>query len=245
MAILCVNIDHVTTLRQARGGVEPDPIAAALLCESAGAMGITVHLREDRRHIQDRDVQLLREIVRTPLNLEMATVDSIVNIALVLRPDQATLVPERRQEVTTEGGLDVEEHQEAVRAAVSRLQAAGIPTSLFIDPDEGQVEASAQTGARMVELHTGRYSVAFDSRDPESIHTEIDALYAAAAKARKLGMIVNAGHGLNIWNVAPVAAIPDMHELNIGHSIMSRAILIGMECAVREMIEAIERAARK
>jgi len=239
MAILCVNVDHVATLRQARRAAEPDPVAAALLCESAGASGITVHLREDRRHIQDRDVRLLRQVVRTTLNLEMATVEEIVAIALEVSPDQVTLVPERREEITTEGGLDVAGRAGAIGGVVKRLQAAGIAVSLFIDPDSAQVTASAATGARMIELHTGRYCTAHEKRDPSATRSELAALVKAAGQAQALGLVVNAGHGLNLRNVEPVAAIHGVHELNIGHSIIGRAVLVGLERAVREMIEAI------
>jgi pyridoxine 5-phosphate synthase len=244
MAILCVNVDHVATIRQARRANEPDPVAAALLCESAGALGITVHLREDRRHIQDRDVRVLREVVRTRLNLEMAADEDIVNFALRLKPDQATLVPERREEITTEGGLDVAGHPQRLKTVVTRLQEASIPVSLFVDPEPDQVRASADTGARMIELHTGRFCNAFDTHDEDHIGREIEALQQAARQARTLGLVVNAGHGLNLRNVSPVAAIPGMHELNIGHSIIGRAVLVGMERAVKEMIEAIDRASR-
>ncbi len=239
MAILCVNVDHVATIRQARRAAEPDPVAAALLCESAGAAGITVHLREDRRHIQDRDVRVLRQVVRTTLNLEMATVEEIVAIALEVHPDQVTLVPERREEITTEGGLDVAGRAGSIGGVVKRLQGAGIAVSLFIDPDSSQVTASAATGARMIELHTGRYCTAHEKRNPAATRTELAALVKAAGQAQALGLVANAGHGLNLRNVQPVAAIAGMHELNIGHSIIGRAVLVGLERAVREMIEAI------
>ncbi len=242
MAILCVNVDHVATIRQARRAAEPDPVAAALLCESAGAAGITVHLREDRRHIQDRDVRVLRQVVRTTLNLEMATVEEIVAIALEVRPDQVTLVPERREEITTEGGLDVAARASSIGGVVKRLQGAGIPVSLFIDPDTSQVTASAATGARMIELHTGRYCTAHEKRDSPAMRSELAALVKVAGQAQSLGLVVNAGHGLNLRNVGPVGAIPGVHELNIGHSIIGRAVLVGLERAVREMIEAIGRA---
>lgn len=243
MPILCVNVDHVATVRQARRAQEPDPIAAALLCESAGAKGITVHLREDRRHIQDRDVRLLREIVRTRLNLEMAAVEAMIASALEYRPHQVTLVPEKREELTTEGGLDVARHSKRIAKCVERLQAEGILVSLFIDPEAEQVKAAADTGSRMIELHTGRYCNASDAFDNAKAAAERRALLQAAHQAQSHGIIVNAGHGLNLHNVAPVAAIPGMHELNIGHSIIARAVLIGMERAVREMIDAMEKAA--
>jgi pyridoxine 5-phosphate synthase len=242
MAILYVNVDHVATIRQARRGAEPDPVAAALLCESAGAAGITVHLREDRRHIQDRDVRVLRQVVRTTLNLEMAAVEEIVAVALDVRPDQVTLVPERREEITTEGGLDVAGRAAAIGAVVKRLQGAGIPVSLFIDPDSAQVTASVATGARMIELHTGRYCTAHEKREASAARSELAALVKAAGQGQSLGLVVNAGHGLNLRNVGPVAAIPGVHELNIGHSIIGRALVVGLERAVREMIEAIGRA---
>jgi pyridoxine 5-phosphate synthase len=231
-------------VRQARRAQEPDPVAAALLCESAGAKGITVHLREDRRHIQDRDVRVLREVVRTRLNLEMAAVEAMITSALEFRPHQVTLVPEKREELTTEGGLDVAGHTARIAACVERLQAAGIAVSLFIDPDAEQVKASADTGARMIELHTGRYCTASDVFDEAQTDLERRALLQAAHQAQSRGMIVNAGHGLNLHNVGPVAAISGMHELNIGHSIVARAVLIGMERAVREMIEAMDKAVR-
>lgn len=239
MPILCVNIDHVATLREARKGREPDPVAAAALCEMAGAAGITVHLREDRRHIHDRDVRLLRETVRTRLNLEMAATEEMVGIALMLKPDQVTLVPEKREEVTTEGGLDVVGQEGMVGSATRRLQASGIDVSLFIDPSGEQVKASARVGARMIELHTGAYCIAFDGGGEEKAHVELEALRAAGRMALDLGLVLNAGHGLNYWNVGPVAGIRGMHELNIGHSIMSRAVMVGMDRAVRDMIGAM------
>jgi pyridoxine 5-phosphate synthase len=219
-------------LRQARGGREPDPVWAAAIAELAGAEGITVHLREDRRHIQDRDLRLLRETVATRLNLEAAVADEIVAITLATRPDQVTFVPERRQEVTTEGGLDVLRHREAVARAVDRCRDAGLPVSLFIDADESQVEAAAAVGATAVELHTGRYA---DARDPRAQAAELAALARAGARAVDLGLALHAGHGLNYVNTPPVARIPRMAELNIGHSIVSRAVLVGLEQAVRQM----------
>jgi pyridoxine 5-phosphate synthase len=229
---LGVNIDHVATIRQARRTVEPDPVAAAVLAELAGADGITVHLREDRRHIQDRDVRLLRQTVRSHLNLEMAPTEEMVAIALEIKPDYVTLVPEKREEVTTEGGIDIVSNLSRFTKIVDRLQSAGIPVSWFIDADTGQIAAAAQTGAKFIELHTGKYA---EATDEEQKKHELDYLTLGAAKAIELGMRVNAGHGLTYWNVYPVACIPGMEELNIGHTIISRAVLVGMERAVREM----------
>jgi pyridoxine 5-phosphate synthase len=233
---LGVNIDHVATIRQARRTVEPDPVAAAVLAELAGADGITVHLREDRRHIQDRDVRLLRQTVRTHLNLEMAATDEMVSMALEIRPDYVTLVPERREEVTTEGGLDVAGQSERMRQVVSSLQHAGIPVSLFIDADPEQIEAAAATQAQFIELHTGRYA---EARDETHRHKELEILNSGCQQAIAAGLRVNAGHGLTYWNVYPVACLPGMEELNIGHTIISRAVLVGMERAVREMKSAL------
>ncbi|WP_218079392.1 pyridoxine 5'-phosphate synthase [Anthocerotibacter panamensis] len=236
MLTLGVNIDHVATVRQARQTVEPNPIAAALLAELAGADGITAHLREDRRHIQDRDIRLLRQTVRTHFNLEMAVTEEMVNLALEVKPDYVTLVPERREEVTTEGGLAVAHQIDRVSYAVTTLQGAGIPVSLFIDPDLLQIQAAHDTSACFIELHTGRYA---EARSESARHHELESLKNATAKALNLGLRVNAGHGLTYWNVYPVAQIPGMEELNIGHSIMARAILVGMERAVREMKQAM------
>jgi pyridoxine 5-phosphate synthase len=236
MALLCVNIDHIATIRQARRAQEPDPAQAAVLAELAGASGITVHLREDRRHIQDRDVEVLRRLIKTKLNLEMAVTDEMARIALALRPDMATLVPERREELTTEGGLDVHGHHETVAKTVRALQGGGIAVSLFIDPDQDQVSASARAGAELVELHTGAYA---EARERKAQQAELARLIKAATLARELGLRVNAGHGLSYVNVGPVAAIPEVEELNIGHSIVARAALVGMERAVREMLAAM------
>jgi pyridoxine 5-phosphate synthase len=233
---LGVNIDHVATVRQARRTVEPDPVAAAVLAELGGADGITVHLREDRRHIQDRDVKLLRQTVRTHLNLEMAATEEMVRVALEIQPDYVTLVPERRQEVTTEGGLDVVGQQSRLAEVVTQLQQADIPVSLFIDPDPTQITAAASTYARWIELHTGRYA---EAQSEQVRGQELQQLHDATQQAQKLGLRVNAGHGLTYWNVAAVAAISGMEELNIGHSIVSRAVLVGMERAVREMKQAM------
>lgn len=232
MPTLGVNIDHIATIRQARRTVEPDPVAAAVLAELAGADGITVHLREDRRHIQDRDVRLLRQTVRTHLNLEMAATDEMVAIALDINPDYVTLVPERREEVTTEGGLDIVGQKDRMADVVARLQGAGIPVSLFIDADAAQISASAAVQALFIELHTGRYA---DAPDEAARSAELAVLAEGCKQAIALDLRVNAGHGLTYWNVYPVACLDGMEELNIGHTIVSRAALVGMERAVREM----------
>ena len=236
MLSLGVNIDHVATLRQARCGVEPDPIAAAVLAELAGADGITAHLREDRRHIQERDVRLLRQTVRTHLNLEMAATEEMAAIALDVYPDYVTLVPERREEVTTEGGLNVAAQLETLRGTVGRLQSAGIAVSLFIDPEPKQIDAAAKISAKFVELHTGTYAEAKTEAERDR---ELEKLIRGCGLAVANGLRVNAGHGLTYWNVADIAAIEDIEELNIGHSIISRAVLVGMERAVREMKQAM------
>lgn len=229
---LGVNIDHVATVRQARGIDIPDPLEAALLAEKGGADGITVHLREDRRHIQERDVRRLREQVRTKLNLEMAVTAEMLRLAVLLRPDDSCLVPERREELTTEGGLDVLAQKAKVEEAVKRLQGEGIRVSLFVDPRKEQIEASRDVGALAVEIHTGRYCNAMGDRT-----REIEEVIAAASLARRLELEVHGGHGLNRENVRSIARIPEIVELNIGHSIVARAIMVGMEQAVREMKE--------
>ena len=229
---LGVNVDHVATLRQARGVDYPDPVEAALLAQAAGADGITVHLREDRRHIQERDVLELRRRLRVKLNLEMAVSDAMVDLALRVRPDDACFVPERREELTTEGGLDVAAHAARVTAAIGRLAAAGIRVALFIDPEAVQIAASQRAGGHAVELHTGDYANATDAARGAR---ELVRLGAAATVAASLGLEVHAGHGLALDNVGPVAAIPEVAELNIGHAIVARAVLVGMEAAVREM----------
>ncbi len=239
MIKLGVNVDHVATVRQARRTVEPDPVAAAALAELAGADSITAHLREDRRHMQDRDLELLRSTVRTFLNLEMAAAEPIVAFAEHLLPDQATLVPEKREEVTTEGGLDVVGGRDRLRAVVERLQARGVRVSLFIDPEPAQIDAAAEVGAGFVEFHTGAYA---DARTETDVDAALEALLAGARRACEAGLRVNAGHGLTYWNVGPVVALAGLEELNIGHSIVSRAVLVGMERAVREMRDAIDRA---
>lgn len=232
---LGVNIDHVATVRQARRAAEPDTVAAAVLALLGGADGITVHLREDRRHIQDRDVRALKPFVPR-LNLEMAATDEIVTIACEVTPAEATLVPEKRQELTTEGGLDVRANEAAVAKAVTRLLAAGIEVSIFIDPDPMQIDVCKAIGAKAVEIQTARYS---EAKSPNEVEAELSALKSATSHACDRGLAVHMGHGLNYVNVQPVVRIPGVRELNIGHSIVSRAVLVGMERAVREMKEAM------
>jgi pyridoxine 5-phosphate synthase len=233
---LYINIDHVATLRQARRGDEPDPVEAAVVCEKAGADGITAHLREDRRHMQDADIQKLKKTVTSYFNLEMACVAEMLELARALKPQQVTLVPERREEITTEGGLDILSEPSRIQNAVDALSDAGIRVSLFIDPTRAAVEQSKKLKVPAIELHTGRYS--HDPLKPESI----DALRDSARRAADLGLAVHAGHGLNLENVGPVAAIPEIEELNIGHSIVSRALFVGLDRAVREMREAMDAA---
>jgi len=232
MVDLGVNIDHVATVRQARRTNEPDPVWAAALAELGGADGITLHLREDRRHILDRDLRVLRETVAVKLNLEMACDEGVLGIACQIKPDQATLVPERREEITTEGGLDCAGQQSRVREVIGRLKEAGIAVSLFLDPDPRQLEAAAQLGVDAVELHTGQYALAAAGAERDK---QLEILKDAGARIRRAGMTLHAGHGLTYRNVRPVAAIDEMHELNIGHSIVARAIMVGFERAVREM----------
>jgi len=233
LPLLGVNIDHIATLRQARGTAYPDPVHAAALCELAGADQITIHLREDRRHIQDRDLKILSETVKTRLNLEMAATEELVRIALEARPDTVCMVPERREELTTEGGLDVaSDRGGAISRAVRMLQEAEINVSLFVDPDVDQLRAAKKVGSDAVELHTGAYS---DAKGQAARHAELAKLVDAAKAARKFGLQVNAGHGLNYTNVIPVAKIGEIVEFNIGHSIISRAVLVGMMEAVAEM----------
>lgn len=236
MTRLNVNVDHVATVRQARGGIEPDPVLAAYLAELAGAEGIVVHLREDRRHIQERDVWMLRETVKTKLNLEMAPTDAMVKIAADIRPDMATLVPEKRQELTTEGGLDAAGNLKEIRSVVKRLRKEGIFVSLFIDPEPAQIKAAAATGAGMVEIHTGAYA---DAPDEAGKEAELSRIRKAVKKAYDSGLRVSAGHGLNYFNVVQIAEIEGIEELNIGHSIISRAVTAGMDLAVRDMIDLI------
>jgi len=239
LAFLCVNIDHIATLRQARREEEPDPLQAARLVEKAGAHGITVHLREDRRHIQDHDVFGLRQIVRTKLNLEMAATEQMIRIALKVRPDQVTLVPEKRQELTTEGGLALASGPGRFEKAIDRLQSKAIPVSLFIDPNPKDIQLSSRLGATFVELHTGRYAQAF--RKGKNVKKEFAALAQGARLARALGLKVHAGHGLTYRNTGPVAALPQVEDLNIGHNIIARASMVGLERAVREMLEVMRK----
>lgn len=236
-----VNVDHVATVREARQTDEPDPVRAAALVEMAGAHGITVHLREDRRHIQDRDVRLLMETIRTGLNLELAADPEVVKLASELGPMQATLVPEKREEVTTEGGLDLSDGsvREGLGRALNELAGAGIRTSLFVDPDPNALEASRELGAHAVELHTGEYA---NATTDEGRSRQLRRLRDAAREGRNLGLAIHAGHGLTYENVVPVAAIPEIEEVSIGHSVVSRAVLVGMERAVREMADLIRRA---
>lgn len=231
---LNVNVDHVATLRQARRGDEPDPVAAAAQAELGGAGGIVVHLREDRRHVQQRDLLLLRQTVRTKLNMEMAVTDEMVRIARETLPDVVTLVPEKRQEITTEGGLDVRGDTERIAAGIEKLKSSGLFVSIFIDPDPDQISASAQTGAHMVELHTGSYA---NARDETAMMMELDKIRKSTEDALSQRLRVSAGHGLNYVNVTAVSGIDGIEELNIGHSIISRAVFSGMEKAVRDMIK--------
>jgi len=237
LAKLSVNVDHIATIRQARGVSEPDPVAAAILAELAGADGITVHLREDRRHIQDRDVETLRRTIKTRLNLEMALTDEMVAIALKTLPDSVTLVPEGRHELTTEGGLDVVFLQKALKQQITLLHQAGIIVSLFIEPDLEQIKASHKVGADYMEIHTGKYCEVHTKTERRE---QLQRIEMAISLARKLGLGINAGHGLDYRNIAAVVALPGIEEFNIGHSIISRAALVGIERAVREMLVALK-----
>ena len=232
MARLGVNIDHIATLRQTRAGADPDPIAAAVLVELAGADGVVVHLREDRRHIQERDLRLFKEIIKTKLDLEISATAEMVKIALHFKPQVVTLVPEKRLELTTEGGLDVIGHREELQQAIATLRDGGIMTSLFIDPDLEQIKTAHRISADYIEIHTGRYA---NVQTEKERRAEADVILNAARYAAKLGLGVNAGHGLNYVNVRPLARIPEIEEFNIGHSIVARAVLVGLEKAVREM----------
>ncbi len=234
---LCINIDHIATLRNARGGMEPDPIAAAALCERAGADGIVVHLREDRRHIKDRDVRTLRKTVTTKLDLEMGASDEIVGIAISVAPDLVTLVPEKRQELTTEGGLDVLAQKESLRTVIKKFHDHGIPVSLFVDPVVAQIEISKEIGADMVELHTGEYAEAKSEAEAKRLVRQI---HSAAELGKQIGLEVNAGHGLNYVNVVPVSSIPFIDEMSIGHAVIARAAFVGLEQAVKEMLALVK-----
>ncbi|MBN1348638.1 pyridoxine 5'-phosphate synthase [candidate division KSB1 bacterium] len=236
MTRLGVNVDHVATIREARKGREPDPVAAAVLVDMAGADGIVIHLREDRRHINDRDLSIMREVVKTHLNLEMAATEEMVKKAITVLPDMVTLVPERRQELTTEGGLDVQANFDYLENPIATLRANNIVVSLFIDPDIYQIKAATRLGADYVELHTGNYA---NADDLNTVMDELEKIKSSAVAAAKLGLGVSAGHGLNYQNVIDIAKIPQIEELNIGHSIISRAVMIGMEQAVRDMLRLI------
>jgi pyridoxine 5-phosphate synthase len=233
MVSLAINVDHVATLRQARGITEPDPVLAAGICELAGAQGIVVHLREDRRHIQDRDVRLLRQTVKTRLNLEMGATEEIIEIALEIKPDMITLVPEKRRELTTEGGLNIVGQKKKLQEVIARMDKGGIPVSLFIDPDSRQISAAHEVGATFVEIHTGRYC---DAATEQARDQEFGLIATAAEKAYEMGLRVNAGHGLNYLNTQRVAALGTIEELSIGHAVMARAIYVGLDQAVREML---------
>lgn len=235
---LTVNIDHIATLREARGGVEPDPVTAAHICELAGAHGIVCHLREDRRHINDRDLRLLRETIKTKLDLEMAATEEIVKIAIDTLPELATLVPERRAELTTEGGLDVRGNRHRIKDVVKELQRHEIRVSLFIDPVREQIEAAREVEADTIEIHTGEYA---NARNEQQQLELLEVVRDAARFARELGLRVNAGHGLNYANITPFRTIEEIEEVSIGHAIISRAVLVGMDRAVREMIQLVER----
>ncbi|EON91450.1 pyridoxine 5'-phosphate synthase [Marinobacter lipolyticus SM19] len=237
--LLGVNIDHVATLRQARGTRYPDPVQAALMAEEAGADGITIHPREDRRHIQDRDVLMLKETLQTKMNLEMAVTDAMLAFAEQVRPECVCLVPEKREELTTEGGLDVDGQEARVAKACERLAKIGTEVSLFIDPDPVQIDAAVRCGAPVVELHTGEYA---EADDPEAVEAAFKVLADAVAYARKKGLVVNAGHGLHYHNTERVAAIPGINELNIGHAIIARAVFTGLKEAVRDMKSILESA---
>ena len=238
-ALLGVNIDHVATLRQARGTTYPDPVKAALICEQAGAEGITLHLREDRRHIQDDDVRRMRPVLKTRMNLELAVTDEMIAFAKEIKPHHVCFVPEKRQEVTTEGGLDVVGHFDDVKAATQALAAVGCDVSLFIDADFAQIDAAVACGAPTIELHTGAYA---DAESVEAQQAELERIIKGTEYAVSKGLVVNAGHGLNLENVAAIAAIPQIHELNIGHSIIAESVFVGLEQAVKDMKAAIQAA---
>jgi pyridoxine 5-phosphate synthase len=237
---LGVNIDHVATVRNARRTFEPDPVHAAVIADLAGADQITLHVREDRRHVNERDLKLIKELIHSKVNLEMAITEEMIQLALEVKPHQVTLVPERREEITTEGGLDVVNQMEKVKSAVERLKRAGITVNLFVDPEEEQIRASAQVGADAVELHTGTYAEAWARNDAEGVERELERLRKSATLAKTLGLKVYAGHGLTYKNVKPIAQIPEVEELNIGHSIVANAILKGLKEAVQEMLRIVK-----
>lgn len=237
MITLNVNIDHIATLRNARGGVEPDPIIAAGIAELAGATGIVAHLREDRRHMKDRDIRLLKEIVQTKFDLEMAATEEIIQIALEIKPDLVTIVPEKRQELTTEGGLDVRANNSSLKILCDKMHNAGIEVSLFVDPDEMQIEEAKIVGSDMVELHTGTYA---NARKESDILKEYKELFAAAEFAHNIGLKIAAGHGLNYFNTQMICKIPHIKELSIGHSIIAKSSLVGIDRAVRDMLQILQ-----
>lgn len=234
---LAINIDHIATVRNARGGDEPDPVTAAQVAELAGAEGIVCHLREDRRHIRDRDVRLLRDVVKTKLDLEMGASDEIVRIALDLKPDLVTLVPERRQELTTEGGLDVVGQKNKLTDVIAEFHRKGIPVSLFVDPEQPQIEAAKAVGSDLIEIHTGEYA---NAKTEKELHAHLVAVERAAKLGKSLGMGVNAGHGLNYLNTAAIATISDIDEVSIGHAIIAHALFVGIERAVKEMLKIVK-----
>jgi pyridoxine 5-phosphate synthase len=229
----CLNVDHIATLRNSRGETQPDPVTFALMAEQFGVDGIVVHLREDRRHITERDVRLMRELITTKLDLEMAAVDSIIEIACDVQPELSTLVPERRQELTTEGGLNVIDNIKQIRLAIERLHGAEVPVSLFIEPDINQIDAAAEINADFIEIHTGHYA---NAENEDDVFDELERVRVAAKHAKKLGLGVNAGHGLNYINMKEFVAIPDIDEVSIGHAVLARAVFVGLERAVKEMI---------
>ena len=235
---LCINIDHIATLRQARRELEPDPVFAASICEIAGVDGIVCHLREDRRHINDRDLRLLKEVVKTKLDLEMAATEEMVKIALLIKPEMVTLVPEKREEITTEGGLDIEKYKTKISNAIDTLKSKGIKVSIFIDPVPENVDKALEVGSDMIEIHTGTYA---NKKNFEQKLIELDKIRQIALMAKELGVGVNSGHGLNYLNIIPIANISDIDEVSIGHSIISRAVFIGLESAVKEMLTIIRR----
>ncbi len=236
MAILSVNVDHVATLREARKTNEPDPVSAAVLVELAGADGITIHLREDRRHIQDRDLKLMRQIIKTRLNLEMAATEEVIQIALDVKPDKVSLVPEKREEITTEGGLNVITHQSQLKNAIQKFHNQKIPVSLFIDPEPDQVQCSKNIDTDAIEINTGKYS---EAKTDIEIEKEFKKIEEAVEVAVKLGLTINAGHGLTYKNVTRIASLKEIEEFNIGHNIIARAVMVGLDRAVKEMIDAI------